>query len=83
MPAYWQGSPEKWDLINSIQQQKRVDAPLEQHMNVTKSDNNVMINPVTGQEPSKEDLEYAKDHMQQIYDSGMIREDRWAFLWYH
>lgn len=40
-------------------------------------------NPMTGAEVPLADLEYAAKHLAQIYESGAIREDRWAFLWYH
>jgi hypothetical protein len=29
------------------------------------------------------DLIYAKEHMRELFESGAIRESRWAFLWYH
>lgn len=47
------------------------------------SSDNVMVNPATGREVPKADLQYALKHMREIYESGAIREDRWAFLWYH
>ena len=48
-----------------------------------RSDMNVMTNPVTGRNVPEADLQYARDHLQELYESGEIREDRWAFLWYH
>lgn len=81
-PSYWSGTPAQWNLITKIQELKR------QEMNpvgadAIKSDMYVMVNPVTGQDVPEKDLRYARDHLREIYESGMIREDRWAFLWYH
>ncbi len=80
--SYWEGSPEKWALISEIQSLKRQVVNLS-GMDAIRSDQYVMINPVTGREVPKADLIYASKHMRQIYESGQIREDRWAFLWYH
>ena len=80
--AYWEGSPEQWALIGEVQWLKRQYAGM-QGMTAIRSDQYVMTNPVTGQDVPKEDLIYATKHLAQIYSSGMIREDRWAFLWYH
>ena len=80
--AYWEGSPEQWALIGEVQWLKRQYGEM-QGMTAIRSDQYVMTNPVTGQDVPKEDLIYATKHLAQIYSSGMIREDRWAFLWYH
>lgn len=80
--SYWEGSPEQWNLITKVQSLKRQETNAV-GMDAIRSDQNVMINPVTGRDVPKADLEYAAKHMREIYDSGMIREDRWAFLWYH
>jgi hypothetical protein len=81
--AYWEGSPEQYSLMRELQSLKVQYAPSPSNINAIHSDRYTMVNPVTGQTPSKEDMEYAKNHIQELYDSGMIREDRWAFLWYH
>jgi hypothetical protein len=81
-PAYWSGTPEQWHLITEIQSLKRQEMGAF-GQGAIRSDANVMVNPVTGQDVPIADLQYAKDHLHQIYESGMIREDRWAFLWYH
>ena len=80
--SYWEGSPEQWQLITEIQSLKRQVVSVV-GMDAVRSDQYVMTNPVTGRDVPKADLEYAKKHMREIYSSGMIREDRWAFLWYH
>lgn len=79
MPTYW---PEEWRLVQEIQDQKRNSLGLSGISGV-RSDANVMTNPMTGQNVPISDLQYAKDHMMEIYNSPMIKEDRWAFLWYH
>jgi hypothetical protein len=82
--AYWEGSPDKWALISKVQQMKREEIGVRGFTGpAIRSDMHVMRNPVTGREPSKADLAYAATHLQEIYNSGAIREDRWAFLWYH
>lgn len=82
--SYWEGSPEQWQLISEVQQLKRQEIGVRGFQGpALRSDDYVMRNPVTGQDVPKADLEYAKTHMRQIYESGAIREDRWAFLWYH
>lgn len=80
--SYWEGSPEQWHLIQEVQSVKRQEIGMT-GMDAIRSDNYVMTNPVTGRDVPKADLIYARDHMRQIYESGAIREDRWAFLWYH
>lgn len=80
--SYWEGSPEQYDMITQIQSLKRQEMNLG-GMDAIRSDQYVMINPVTGREVPMADLQYAKEHMREIYESGAIREDRWAFLWYH
>jgi hypothetical protein len=82
MAKYWEGSPDKWALISEVQQTKRQEIGMV-GMDAIRSDTYVMRNPVTGREPSMADLKYAAAHMAEIYNSGAIREDRWAFLWYH
>jgi hypothetical protein len=86
---YWEGSPEKWALISAVQEAKRdytgdvgfTGPSVRYGQNI--SDSAVIINPVTGREVPMADLQYAKDNLQYIYESGMIKDDRWAFLWYH
>ena len=80
--AYWEGSPEQWALISDLQQRKRTFTGV-QGISALRSDQYVMTNPVTGQHVPLADLEYARKNLAKIYSSGMIREDRWAFLWYH
>ena len=80
--SYWEGSPEQFNLISEIQNLKRQEMNLS-GMDGIRSDDYVMRNPVTGRDVPKADLEYAKLHMREIYESGAIRDDRWAFLWYH
>lgn len=80
--VYWEGSAEKWNLISEVQSLKREITGIE-GMAALRSDQYVMRNPGTGREPSMADLRYAIRHMRQIYESGQIREDRFAFLWYH
>lgn len=80
--SYWEGSPEQWRLIQEVQQAKREEIGMT-GMDAVRSDQYVIINPVTGREVPQADLEYAKHNLRHIYESGMIREDRWAFLWYH
>lgn len=82
MPAYWEGSPEQFQLISEIQSLKRQEMDLS-GMDAIRGDRYAMKNPVTGRDVPIEDLRYAAKHMRQIYNSGAIREDRWAFLWYH
>lgn len=82
MPAYWEGSPEQFDMISRVQQAKRQEMDLS-GMDAIRSDKSVMTNPVTGMNVPIADLKYAEKHMREIYESGKIREDRWAFLWYH
>lgn len=79
MPTYW---PEQWELIQEIQQLKREEFDLA-GADVYRSDANVQINPMTGQEVPIADLEYARDHLWELIESGEIRDERWAFLWYH
>ena len=78
----YSGSSEHYNLIERVQNAKR-DYGDESKMNATKSDRYVLSNPVTGRTPSERDLKYALAHLSEIYSSGKIREDRWAFLWYH
>lgn len=80
--AYFEGSAEKWQLISEVQQMKR-ETMGTSGMDAIRGDRYVMVNPATGREPSMADLRYALRHMQQIYETGQIREDRFAFLWYH
>jgi hypothetical protein len=80
--SYWEGSPEQWQLIQEVQQTKRQETGVI-GMDAVRSDQYVMTNPVTGQDVPKADLIYAKEHMREIYESGAIRDVRWAFLWYH
>jgi hypothetical protein len=80
--SYWEGSPEQWQLIQEVQGLKRQEIGMT-GADAIRSDQYVMINPVTGQEVPKKDLEYAKLHMRELFESGAIRETRWAFLWYH
>jgi hypothetical protein len=80
--SYWEFSPSQYQLIQEVQQAKR-DMSGVTGNSAIRSDMYVMTNPVTGQSVSEKDLRYARDHLQEIYNSGMIREDRWAFLWYH
>lgn len=79
---YWSGTPEQFNLITKIQGLKRQEMHLS-GLDAIRGDRNVFYNPVTGRQVPKADLEYAAKHMKEIYESGMIREDRWAFLWYH
>jgi len=80
--SYWEGSPEQWQLIQEVQGLKRQEIGMV-GADAIRSDNNVMVNPVTGQDVPKADLIYAKEHMRELFESGAIREARWAFLWYH
>lgn len=80
--SYWEGSPEQWQLIQEVQQTKRQEIGMT-GMDAIRSDQYVMTNPVTGRDVPLADLQYAKEHLREIYESGAIREDRWAFLWYH
>lgn len=82
MSIYWEGSPERWSAIRTIQEAKRDMLGLS-GMDAIRSDRYVMTNPVTGREVPLADLQYAAEHLAQLYESGAIREDRWAFLWYH
>ncbi len=79
---YWEGSPQQWQLIQEVQQAKREEIGMS-GMDAIRSDQYVMTNPVTGRDVPIADLQYAKTHLREIYESGAIREDRWAFLWYH
>lgn len=81
--SYWSGSPEQFNLIQKVQDAKRQEIGIVGTLDAVRSDDYVMRNPATGREVPKADLEYAAKHMREIYSSGMIREDRWAFLWYH
>jgi hypothetical protein len=83
--AYWQGDPETWSLIERLQDRKTQYAMGHdpRSYNPNHSREYVLTNPVTGQPVSKEDLRYALKHLPEIYSSGMINEDRFAFLWYH
>jgi hypothetical protein len=79
---YWEGSPEHWNAITTIQELKR------EYFNPTgihaiHSDHYVITNPVTGQDVPLADLRYAAEHLAELVESGEISEDRWAFLWYH
>jgi hypothetical protein len=80
--SYWEGSPQQWQLIQEVQNVKRQEIGMT-GMDAIRSDQYVMTNPVTGRDVPQADLEYAKKHMREIYESGAIRDDRWAFLWYH
>ena len=79
---YWEGSPEQFKLIEQVQEAKRLEIGMK-GADAIRSDAYVMRNPVTGQDVPLADLKYARDHLAHIYESGMIREDRWALLWYH
>jgi hypothetical protein len=79
---YWEGSPQQWQLIQEVQQAKRQEIGMV-GMDAIRSDQYVMTNPVTGRDVPMADLQYAKEHLREIYESGAIRDDRWAFLWYH
>lgn len=80
--SYWEGSPQQFNLITQVQEIKRQELSLT-GMDAIRSDTYVMRNPVTGRDVPIADLQYAKDHLREIIESGAIREDRWAFLWYH
>jgi hypothetical protein len=82
MPS-WEYWPHQWELIQEVQQAKRSYFESFGEGDVNHSDRYVMTNPATGRDVPVADLQYAKDHLQELYDSGEIREDRWAFLWYH
>lgn len=72
------------ELIQRVQSLKREYAEMGQHsLNRMGSDRYVRTNPVTGAPVPTADLRYAATHLAQIYESGAIREVRWAFLWYH
>lgn len=79
--SYWEGTPQQWNLIERVQEAKR-EYVEDRGGNQYRSNDNVIINPVTGREVPQADLEFALANMQLIYESGMIRDDRWAFLWY-
>jgi hypothetical protein len=81
--SYWEGTPAQYDLITQVQEAKREIIIEKGHGNPFKSDDYVMRNPVTGREVPKADLEYALHNLRRIYETGMIREDRWSFLWYN
>lgn len=80
--AYWEGSPQQWALIGEVQSLKRSYTGIS-GMDAIRSDQYVMTNPVTGKDVPMADLIYATKHIAELYESGQIREDRWAFLWYH
>lgn len=82
MPGYFKFDPDHWALIGEVQHLKREYIGVT-GMDAVRSDQYVMTNPVTGREVSKADLIYATRHLAELYESGRIREDRWAFLWYH
>jgi hypothetical protein len=82
MSEYWGFDPNRWALIGEVQDLKRRVTGVS-GMDAIRSDQYVMTNPVTGREVPKEDLIYATRHIRELYESGRIREDRWAFLWYH
>lgn len=82
-PSYWSGTPQQFNLITEIQELKREYAGDSHKFNAHHSDDYVMTNPVTGKSVPIADLKYARDHLNELYSSGQIREDRWAFLWYH
>jgi len=79
VPVYW---AKQWDLIQDIQNVKREEFGLI-GPEAIRSDTYVMINPATGREVPIADLQYAKEHFWEIVESGRIRDERWAFLWYH
>lgn len=79
---YFEGSAEQWALIGEIQYLKRQVTGVS-GMDAIRSDQYVMTNPATGQDVPQADLIYASKHIHELYASGAIREDRWAFLWYH
>lgn len=79
MPTYWGN---KFQLIQQIQTTKREEFGLAGNEAV-RSDMYVMINPMTHQEVPLADLQYAKEHFWELVESGAIRNERWAFLWYH
>lgn len=85
MAHYWEGDPETWSFIERVQDLKReyamVGNPREYNANHSREYS--LTNPVTGLAVTKEDLRYAIENLDYIYESGMINEDRWAFLWYH
>lgn len=82
---YWGDT--RWELIQRVQRAKRIEFTDNRgYLGPTgSSDRNVERNPVTGQMVPLSDLRYAAnpDNLRRIYESGAIREDRWAFLWYH
>lgn len=80
MPTYW---PEQWELIQEIQDLKRQEFNLGGTQDAIKSDDNVITNPMTGEPVPIADLEYARDHLWDLIESGEISNERWAFLWYH
>jgi hypothetical protein len=79
---YWEGTPEEWNLVGRVQHLKRSYSGVTGR-DAIRSDQYVIRNPVTGQAVPRADLAYAAKHIRQLYESGQIREDRWAFLWYH
>lgn len=83
--AYWTGDPEHWDLITQVQDLKRQYAYDHNPRDYNPNHNReyVLTNPVTGEVVTKEELRYAIQHLAEIYASGDINEDRYAFLWYH
>jgi len=79
---YW-GS-DRYELITRVQRIKRIEIQDRGYQgSIHNTDRYVEINPVTGAQVPIEDLKYAATHMSQLMRSGAIREDRWAFLWYH
>jgi hypothetical protein len=84
MSIYWEGSPEHWEAITKVQSLKRSITGVVGRSAI-RSDQYVITNPVTGREVPLADLQYAANrrNMLRLYESGEIREDRWAFLWYH
>jgi hypothetical protein len=80
---YWEGDPDTWALIGEVQHLKERMYGHSEKYNSRHSTQYVITNPVTGQAVTKEDLIYATKHMRILIESGRIRDDRWAFLWYH
>jgi hypothetical protein len=79
---YW-GS-ERYQLIQRVQALKAREIRDRGYLGpINNSARYVERNPVTGREVPKSDLIYAATHMAELMASGAIREDRWAFLWYH
>src|SRR6266568_3753063 len=73
-----------FDMNHGMQLIKRIEIQDRGYQgSIHNTDRYVEINPVTGAQVPIEDLKYAATHMSQLMRSGAIREDRWAFLWYH